>query len=72
MAEINQSFGDQLVILAKIVELLETSFMNGDIKEIELKIDEQKLDYIRKNLNYPIENKLIINIGNVDFIFSKK
>lgn len=72
MGEINEGFGNQLTILAKIVELLESSFMGNEIVEIELKIDEEKIDYIRKNLNYPIDDKLIINIEKVNFIFSKK
>lgn len=72
MAETNEGFGQELIILAKIVELLESSFMGNDLVEVELKIDEEKIEYIKKNLNYPIEDKLIINIEKVNFIFSKK
>ncbi len=72
MAKDKKSFGDELVGLAKIVEIMEEGFFGEDICDIEVKIDDQKLEYLRKNLNNQTGDKIIINIDKVNFIFLKK
>ena len=72
MEKNKKSFGDELVRLAKIVEIMEEGFFGEDICNIEGKIDENKLEYLSKNLNNQTGDKIIINIDSVNFIFSKK
>jgi hypothetical protein len=72
MGEDNESFGDELVKLANIVEIIENSFIGGQFSEVEFKLSEEKMEYLLKNLNYQKNNKVTINIGNVNFIFLKK
>jgi RNA binding exosome subunit len=72
MEKNKKSFGDELVRLAKIVEIMEEGFFGEDICDIEVKINENKLEYLSKNLNNQTGDKIIINIDSVNFIFSKK
>jgi hypothetical protein len=72
MAEDNESFGDELVKLANIVEIIENSFIGNEFSEVEFKLSEEKMTYLSNNLNYQKKDKVTINIGNVNFIFSKK
>ena len=72
MAENNEGFRDELTKLANIVEILENSFVGKDILDIEIKISEDKLNYLKLNLNSPKNDKVIISIENTNFIFSKK
>ena len=72
MEKNKKSFGDELVRLAKIVEIMEEGFFGEDICNIEVKIDENKLENLSKNLNNQTGDKIIINIDSVNFMFSKK
>ncbi len=72
MAENNEGFRDELAKLANIVEILENSFVGKDIVDIEIKIPENKLNYLSLNLNSGKNDKVIINIENTNFIFLKK
>ena len=40
MGEDNESFGDELVKLANIVEIIENSFIGGQFSEVEFKLSE--------------------------------
>lgn len=72
MAENNDVFRDELSKFAKIADLLEESFISQGIVDFEIKVDETKIDFLTKNLNTGKNDKLIIGIGNVNFIFLKK
>lgn len=72
MAENNESFGDELIKLANIVEIIENSFIGNEFSDVEFKITEEKMNFLSKNLNYQKNDKITINIGNINFIFSKK
>jgi hypothetical protein len=72
MAENNESFRDELGKFAKIADLLEESFIGQTNVDFEIKIDESKIDFLVKNLNTNKNDKLIVSIGNVNFIFLKK
>ena len=72
MGENNEGFGDELTKLANIVEIIENSFIGKDTRNIEIKISEEKLLYLSNNLNYEKNDRIIINIGTVNFIFLKK
>lgn len=72
MAENNENFRDELTKLANVVEILENSFVGSGTVDIEIKITEDKLNYLRLNLNTPKNDKVIINIERTNFIFSKK
>jgi len=72
MAENNESFGDELIKLANIVEIIENSFIGSEFSDVEFKITEEKMNFLSKNLNYQKNDKITINIGNINFIFSKK
>jgi hypothetical protein len=72
MAENNENFRDELTKLANVVEILENSFVGTDIVDIEIRITEDKLNYLNLNLNTPKNDKVIINIEKTNFIFSKK
>lgn len=72
MAENNESFRDELKGLASIVEILESGFIGKDIVDVEIKISEDKLNFLKINLNTQQSDEVIINIENTNFIFSKK
>jgi hypothetical protein len=72
MAENNESFRDELGKFAKIADLLEESFIGQNNVDFEIKIDESKIDFLAKNLNTNKNDRLIVSIGNVNFIFLKK
>ena len=72
MAENNESFRDELKGLASIVEILESGFISKDIVDVEIKISEDKLNFLKINLNTQQSDEVIINIENTNFIFSKK
>jgi hypothetical protein len=72
MAENNESFREELKKLASIVELLESGFIGKDFVDVEIKIPENKLNFLNHNLNTQQTDKVIINIENTNFIFSKK
>jgi len=72
MGENKEVFGDELIILAEIVEKLEKSYICKDITEIKLTVDKEKFDYLSQNLNSQNKDKLIVGIGNINFTFLKK
>ena len=72
MGENKEIFGDELIILAEIVEKLEKSYICKDVTEIKLTIDQEKFDYLSQNLNSQSKDKLIVGIGNINFTFLKK
>lgn len=72
MAKNNDVFRDELSKFAKIADILEESFVSQGVVDFEIKLDESKIDFLTKNLNTSKNDKLIISIGNVNFIFLKK
>jgi|688.fasta_scaffold236127_3 hypothetical protein len=67
-----ESFRNELIKLAQSVEILENSFISNRKIEIITKIDENTFNQINNLLNYQKnEEKIIISIGNADFIFLK-
>jgi hypothetical protein len=72
MDENNESFGNELIKLANIVEIIESSFIGKNWSDVEIKVSEETLTYIAKNLNHDKNDKIIISIGSVNFIFLKK
>jgi hypothetical protein len=71
MGENNEDFRDELTKLASIVEILENSFIGKNI-DVEIRILEDNFNFLSESLNSPKNDKLIINIENTNFIFSKK
>jgi len=72
MVENQESFRNYLTELAKITDILENSLTKGSKVTVEFKIEEQKFNLLNTNLNNNLkENKCIISIGDVDFIFLK-
>ena len=72
MSENNESFREELKKLAIIVEILESCFIGKDNVDVEIKVPENKIFFLNRNLNTPQNDKVIINIENTNFIFSKK
>lgn len=72
MEKTEKSFRDQLVNMAKVVELLEETFNDPENVKINIDLNEPEFNYISKNLNNTNNEKSIISIGRVDFIFLKK
>ena len=62
MAEDNESFGDELVKLANIVEIIENSFIGNEFSEVEFKLSEEKMTYLSNNLNYQKKTNFKLNI----------
>ena len=61
-----ENFRDQLTKLAESVEILENSFLiNGDIS-VTTKLPEEDFN---KLMNQSKENRCVLSIGSVDFIF---
>jgi len=65
-----EDFRDQLTKLAESVEILENSFLiNGDIS-VTTKLPEEDFNKLMRSLNNQSkENRCVLSIGNVDFIF---
>ena len=72
MGENKEIFGNELIILAEIVEKLEKSYICKDTTEIKISIDQDKFDFLSKNLNTQSKDKVIVGIGNINFTFLKK
>jgi hypothetical protein len=72
MAETEESFKHELIKLAKIVEIIETSFIGADPTEIIINLNEKNLKYLSNNLNYNNEEKVKVSMGKVNFTFLKK
>ena len=72
MEKTEKSFRDQLVNMAKVVELLEETFNDPENVKINIDLNEPEFNYISKNLHNTNNEKSIISIGRVDFIFLKK
>jgi|LauGreDrversion4_2_1035121.scaffolds.fasta_scaffold01414_11 hypothetical protein len=72
MAENNEGFRDQLIILAEIVEQIEKSFVGKDNTDIEIKISDYKFNYLSEQLKNNNKDKVIISIGDCNFIFLRK
>jgi hypothetical protein len=72
MAETEESFKHELIKLANIVEIIETSFIGLEPTEINIGVSEKNINYLSKNLNYSNNDKIKISMGNVNFIFLKK
>ena len=73
MGENEESFRDKLVKMAQSVEIIESVFNNGSNIKINIDLNENDYNYISKNLNTnQKDEKSIISIGRVDFIFLKK
>jgi hypothetical protein len=70
MAKSIEDFRDQLTKLAESVEILENSFLiNGDIS-VTTKLPEEDFNKLMRSLNNQSkENRCVLSIGNVDFIF---
>ena len=68
-----ENFRDQLTKLAESVEILENSFLiNGDIS-VTTKLPEEDFNKLMRSLNNQSkENRCVLSIGNVDFIFVVK
>jgi hypothetical protein len=65
-----ENFRDQLTKLAESVEILENSFLiNGDIS-VTTKLPEEDFNKLMRSLNNQSkDNRCVLSIGNVDFIF---
>jgi hypothetical protein len=65
-----ENFRDQLTKLAESVEILENSFLiNGDIS-VTTKLPEEDFNKLMRSLNNQSkENRCVLSIGSVDFIF---
>ncbi len=72
MGEDKTIFRNELIILAEIVEKLEKSYVCKDTKEIKLIVDKEKFDFLSQNLNTQNKDKVIVGIGDINFIFLKK
>jgi hypothetical protein len=51
---------------------IEDSFISTDDLEIELKVPDDKFNYLSQNLRYQNKEKVTITIDNVSFTFLKK
>lgn len=73
MGENQENFRDKLTKMAQIVELSEDIFKNSKKITINVDLDEYEFNDISRNLNKNNKDeKAIISIGDVEFIFSKK
>ncbi len=72
MAENNEGFRDQLIILAEIVEQIEKSFIGKDNTDIEIRLTDYKFNYLSEQLKNNNKDKVIISIGDCNFIFLKR
>ena len=73
MGENQENFRDKLTKMAQIVELSEGIFKNSKKITINVDLDEYEFNDISRNLNKNNKDeRAIISIGDVEFIFSKK
>jgi len=73
MGENQENFRDKLTKMAQIVELSEDIFKNSKKITINVDLDEYEFNDISRNLNKNNKDeRAIISIGDVEFIFSKK
>lgn len=73
MGENEESFRDKLIKMAQIVELSEDIFKNSKKITINVELDDIEFTKISRNLNKNIKDeRAIISIGEVEFIFLKK
>ena len=73
MGEDETGFRSDLVKMAQVVEILESTFKNTNSTNIIIELNEQDFSKILKNLNSNNnDTKSIISIGNVNFTFLKK
>ena len=68
-----ESFRDQLIKMAQMVEIIEDTFKESKNIKVNIELKETDFDNMCRELNNDIKNdKSIISIGNVEFIFLKK
>jgi hypothetical protein len=72
MAENTDSFRGELVKFANIVEILENTFIGKESVEVISYLDENNFKKLSNNLNSVQENKCVISMDKVNFIFLKK
>jgi hypothetical protein len=73
MGENQENFRDKLTKMAQIVELSEDVFKNSKKITINVDLDEYEFNDISRNLNKNNKDeRAIISIGDVEFIFLKK
>jgi hypothetical protein len=73
MGENQENFRDKLTKMAQIVELSEDVFKNSKKITINVVLDEYEFNDISRNLNKKNKDeRAIISIGDVEFIFLKK
>jgi hypothetical protein len=73
MGENQENFRDKLTKMAQIVELSEDIFKNSKKITINVDLDEYEFNDISRNLNKNNKDeRAIISIGDVEFIFLKK
>lgn len=73
MGENQENFRDKLTKMAQIVELSEGIFKNSKKITINVDLDEYEFNDISRNLNKNNKDeRAIISIGDVEFIFLKK
>jgi|LakMenEpi03Aug12_release.lakeMendotaPanAssembly.Ray.scaffolds.fasta_scaffold134283_5 hypothetical protein len=73
MGENQENFRDKLTKMAQIVELSEDVFKNSKKITINVVLDEYEFNDISRNLNKNNKDeRAIISIGDVEFIFLKK
>lgn len=72
MGTSEESFRDQLVKMAQVVELMEDAF-NGTTVKVNVGLNDNEFELMCRNLNNPSTNDTsIISIGTIEFTFSKK
>ena len=68
-----ESFRNQLIKMAQMVEIIEDPFKESKNTQVNIELKETDFDNMCRELNNDIKNdKSIISIGNVEFIFLKK
>jgi len=68
-----ESFRNQLIKMAQMVEIIEDTFKESKNIKVNIELKETDFDNMCRELNNDIKNdKSIISIGNVEFIFLKK
>jgi hypothetical protein len=73
MVEDKESFRDELIKLAEIVEKIEDTFLTKSDINITTKMEENDFHKLLYLLNYNTnDTKCIISIGDINFTFLKK
>jgi hypothetical protein len=68
-----ESFRNQLIKMAQMVEIIEDTFKESKNIKVNIELKETDFNNMCRELNNDIKNdKSIISIGNVEFIFLKK